>query len=71
VPLPGTILYENMHEDEINNLNWKDIGYKSYTNFFSDHISQKDLQKYLHIAHEIAEETLKKFTAKGSWGPST
>lgn len=71
VPLPGTVHYENMEKSEKNNLDWKKIGYKSYMNFFSNYISQEDLQKYLHKAYEIAEETLKKFIVKGSWNSSS
>ncbi len=70
VPLPGTVLYDNMDQDKVNNIDWKKTGYKSYTNFFSDEISQEEHQKYLHRAYEIAEETLSKFRRKGSWESS-
>ena len=70
VPLPGTVLYDNMSKDKIINIDWKKTGYKSYTNFFSEQISQEEHHKYLHRAYEIAEETLKKFITKGSWGSS-
>lgn len=67
VPLPGTALYDNMDESQKDNLDWRKIGYKSYMNFFSDHLSQDDLQNYVQKAYKIAEDTLKKFIAKGSW----
>lgn len=70
VPLPGTVLYDNMKKDKNINMDWKKLGYKSYANFFSNHITQDELQNYLHRAYEIAEETLTKFTTKGSWGSS-
>lgn len=68
VPLPGTELYKKMGKEQIQNLDWNEVGYKSYTNFFSNHISQDDLQIYLKRAYNIAEKTLNKFTSKGSWG---
>lgn len=68
IPLPGTALYNKMDENKIKKIDWSKIGYKSYMNFFSDHITQEELNNYLITAYKIAEETLKKFSAKGSWG---
>lgn len=67
IPLPGTDLYREMPEAEIKELDWSKIGYKSYMNFFSSQLTEEQLNNYLMEAYAIAEETLRKFAAKGSW----
>jgi radical SAM superfamily enzyme YgiQ (UPF0313 family) len=67
VPLPGTELYDKMSEEERKNIDWRKVGFKSYNNYFSKKISQRDLQKFIHRAHEIAQNTLKTFQKHGGW----
>lgn len=67
VPLPGTELYDHMSDEDRKNIDWHKVGFKSYDNYFTKNIPQKDLQEYINKAHEIAKNTLKTFQKHGGW----
>lgn len=60
VPLPGGRLYEASGEDE-KNIDWSKVGFKSFSNHFSKHVSRDDLNAYLREAYQIAD-TLRRDT---------
>jgi radical SAM superfamily enzyme YgiQ (UPF0313 family) len=67
VPLPGTRLYDNMDLEERKKIDWRKVGFKSYNNHFTKHISNSSLTAYIREAHDIAEDIQKRFHTNGGW----
>ena len=63
-PLPGTPLYDELSEDEKNEIDYLTLGLKSYHNFFSKRVSRETLNKYLSDAHKIEDEVFKSTLAR-------
>ena len=61
IPLPGTELYDELSKEQKDRLDWKEIGYKSFNNHFTDHLSHAELTEYLNEAYRIASTKLKQF----------
>lgn len=59
MPLPGTPLYESMSKEEKNNIDWKNVGCKSFNNYFVKSISPDDFKRIVFQAYEIANEVQK------------
>lgn len=67
VPLPGTELFNKLSKDKRDGLDWKEIGYKSFNNHFTENLSRDELTGYLKQAYQIAAETLNNFKNQGAW----
>ncbi len=61
VPLPGTELFNKLSRKKRDSLDWKEIGYKSFNNHFTENLSRDELTVYLKEAYQIAAETLNNF----------
>lgn len=60
VPLAGTPLYDSMSEEDKKNIDWRKVGYKSWENHFSKHISHDEFNRYQSEAYEIANNIRKR-----------
>ncbi len=61
IPLPGTELYNELSKEQKKRLDWKEIGYKSFNNHFTNTMSRDELTSYLKQAYQIASEKLNQF----------
>ncbi len=64
LPLPGTPFYDAMSDEEKNSIDWAKTGYKSFSNYFSKHMSREELGKYRNEAYKIANKVRKKSIAR-------
>ncbi len=60
VPLPGSILFDSMGEEEKRNIDWRKVSMKSYGNHFIKSMSHEEFNSYLNQAYDIADRLHKK-----------
>jgi len=64
IPLPGTAFYDDMSAEQKENIDWGSVGYKSFDNYFTPHMSHEMLNQYLKQAYKIAGRKMKLFQEK-------
>lgn len=55
LPLPGSLLFDSLSEEDWGNIDWGKVAYKSFDNYFSKTMSQHDFNKYQSKAYKIAD----------------
>jgi radical SAM superfamily enzyme YgiQ (UPF0313 family) len=56
VPLPGTLLYDSMAEEDRAKLDWGKMAWKSFDNYVFSNVSNDDFNRYITEAYEIANK---------------
>jgi radical SAM superfamily enzyme YgiQ (UPF0313 family) len=59
-PLPGSRLYDVVTDEDKHNIDWLEVSFKSFDNYFTKSISREDLKGCLSEAWEIANEVRNK-----------
>ena len=64
IPLPGTIAWDLMDQEQRARIDWLKVGYKSFDNYFSNTMSKEEFSGYLQEAYRISESTRRKTVAR-------
>ncbi len=62
-PLPGTLLYDSMSEEDKKNIDWRKVSLKSLDGYFSKTMSYDDFQRYRAEAYDIANNVRNKIVS--------
>jgi radical SAM superfamily enzyme YgiQ (UPF0313 family) len=54
-PLPGSLLGDSVSEEEMRKIDWAKVAYKSFSNYFSQAMSEEDFRKSQLKAYRIAD----------------